>query len=311
MNVGVRFCGVLLVLAVVPGGGFVGAQTPAPEMARVPSEDSGEKKVTSSENQANCPWDGNCSGPQLVPHRKNYLLPLAYNESPDRNVDYTFEEIKKPEVKFQVSIRFDLKKWEGGRASAAYTNLSFWQAYNWDESAPFRTTNHEPELFVEFDDTGNTRQYRLGFNHQSNGESGSRSRSWNRLVAEILFYSSTAEEWPRSTENGWRISVKPWWNFASDEKNNGNINDYLGYFELSGDYVWALRGWKPHVSVMLRNNLHMSDGNRGALQVDFSALLYRKWKIRWMVQYFNGYGESLVDYDHNVNRLSVGFEFSS
>jgi phospholipase A1 len=57
---------------------------------------------------------------------------------------------------------------------------------------------------------------------------------------------------------------------------------------------------------MLRNNLRSE--NLGAVQLDWSfpsPLIGDKFSI--YVQYFNGYGESLLDYNKSVNRISAGF----
>jgi phospholipase A1 len=72
----------------------------------------------------------------------------------------------------------------------------------------------------------------------------------------------------------------------------------MGYGELFGGY--QLKG---HVfSFMLRNNLRQN--NRGAVELGWSYPIMTN--LRLYAQYFNGYGESLVDYDHSVNRIGIG-----
>ena len=72
----------------------------------------------------------------------------------------------------------------------------------------------------------------------------------------------------------------------------------MGYFELSG--TWEQNDYE--FSLMLRNNLNSP--NYGAIQLDASFPIWGR--VRGVVQYFNGYGESLIDYNHRVNRLGFG-----
>jgi phospholipase A1 len=242
----------------------------------------------------------------VVPHRPNYLLPYTYNTRPNQGAfssQSNGKTLQKAEAKFQISFRLPLWKNILGRdihLYAAYTQLSFWQAYNDRASAPFRETNYEPEVFFAFltrtDILGlNSRAVFLGAAHQSNGRgTGDQSRSWNRLYAEFLVNRGNLV-----------VSLKPWWRVpeSAAKDNNPDIEKYLGYGELRARY----KAGSQVASVLFRNNFRGRAANKGAVELGWSGPLVRQ--LRWYVQYFNGYGESLVDYNHADQRVGAGVLF--
>lgn len=234
-------------------------------------------------------------------HQSTYILPFTYNISP--NVDALREadpdkDLKKTEVTFQLSLK--VKLWQDILDQKmdlwfGYTQRSFWQFYNFDDSSPFRETNYEPELLLNFRTDYrflglNGRFINLGFNHQSNGQSKPLSRSWNRAVVNFGFergqFSFLLKGWYRIPE-------------SAEDDDNPKIEKYLGYGE-----IWAYYFLKKHrLGLMLRNNLSFHN-NRGALQAEWSFPIV-EW-VSGYVQYFVGYGESLLDYNHRVNRMGIG-----
>lgn len=240
----------------------------------------------------------------LTPHKPNYILPISYNDTPNNApVDTSRDgELDKLEVKFQFSVKFPIIEnlfGEQGSIQFAYTNRSFWQAYNDRASYPFRETVHEPELFLIFENDWrflgmDNRLIQMGIVHQSNGQSGNRSRTWNRVYIDLIFQ-----------RRDFYLSVKPWYHLkqagsATDE--NPDIENYLGHGEIRAAYA----GGKHTASIMLRNNFHSP--NYGAVEVNWSFPMTRR--VKWFVQYFNGYGESLIDYNARVNRLGIGVAFT-
>ncbi|MGB5306423.1 MAG: phospholipase A [Gammaproteobacteria bacterium] len=238
----------------------------------------------------------------ITAHRPTYILLAAYNSSEANEEPFVLagddSTFKGTESKFQVSLKFLLAEdliGNNGAIYAGYTNRSFWQVYDSTDSSPFRETNHEPEIWFSWNTRWRflgvtNRVVRGGFVHQSNGRGGTLSRSWNRLFAEFIF------------EKGkYSGSFKPWWRIPEDADNDDNpdIDDYLGYFEFLNVYTKSNHSF----SVMLRNNLRSSK-NRGAVQVEWNFPLLKY--LDGYVQWFNGYGESLIDYNHNVNSFGIG-----
>ncbi len=240
--------------------------------------------------------------PGITFHRANYGLMFSYNDNPNpaplQEVDPA-KTLVKPEVVFQLSFKARLWRDIFGRDVclwAAYTQRSFWQLYNFDDSSPFRETDYEPELLLNFGTRYRIlgfdgRFVQIGFNHQSNGQSEPLSRSWNRLVASA------------GIERG-RLSLllKGWIRFRDPLDDNPGLTHYMGPGEL-----WAYYFIKRHrLGIMVRDNLNFRE-NRGAVQVEWSFPMFAM--VAGYVQYFLGYGESLLDYDHRIHRVGIGFVF--
>ena len=240
----------------------------------------------------------------ITTHRRNYLFPLSYTTNPNRPAFGSISSDNSPndlEVKFQFSAKVNLVEdlfGDTGDLYFAYTQRSWWQAYNTDASSPFRETNYEPEIFLDLDPDWrlfgwtNTRN-RIALNHLSNGRSAPLSRSWNRAYLESIFQ-----------RGDWAVAIAPHWRFpeSGSTDDNPDIDRYMGY----GDVTVARRiNGDQEASLMVRGN--PSAGNMGT-QIDYSWPFFGN--IRGHVQYFYGYGESMIDYDHRNHRLSVGFSLN-
>jgi phospholipase A1 len=245
----------------------------------------------------------------LMTHKPNYVLAAAYNTEgwTDRVLDQSTTQTSSYEdyeAQFQVSIKVplgiglfsDRVDWY-----AAYTNRSFWQVYDHVDSEPFRETNHEPETWLQMKNDWTIFGFRNSINsfgivHQSNGQSGDLSRTWNRLYGNFVF-----------EKGDWALSYKPWvWIFKEyGEVDNPDIDDYMGHGEFRAAYAHG-----GHViSGMIRNQFE-SGFDRGAVELGWSFPVFDYPYLKGYVQYFHGYGESLIDYNRKVNRIGIGISIT-
>lgn len=241
----------------------------------------------------------------ITVYKRNYLLPYTYNTRPNADAFRVIDQnssVDRGEVKFQFSIKVGLIDGlfaGNGDLYFGYTQRSWWQAYNADASSPFRETNYEPELFMSFDNTSrlwgwsNTAN-RLGLVHQSNGRSDPLSRSWNRVYLDTVWQ-----------KEDWTVSLAPFWRIpeSNEDDDNPDIEDYVGYADLTLNYQY---GNEHELTWLMRGN---PDKGHLGFQVDYSFPLYGK--MRGFLQYYEGYGESLIDYDHYNRRLGLGFSLNT
>lgn len=242
----------------------------------------------------------------FVSHRPTYILPFTYVDSPnqvpqsprlgDTMYDY---DLDNKEVKYQISFKVPLLTglldnhttlWFG------YTQMSFWQVYNREDSAPFRETNYEPEVFLRYQadweiGPGTFNGITLGFAHQSNGQSEPRSRNWNRITASAAY-----------SYDRWLFMVQPWYRLPEGKggDDNADLERYIGYANYLAIYKW---NEDRTLSLKLLNNLRSRD-NKTSVELGYSFPMGDT--IKGFIQYYNGYGESLIDYNHRIHRIGVG-----
>ena len=233
----------------------------------------------------------------ITPHRPNYILPATYNASSDFSQYGPAEDLMSDtEIKFQLSLKTTLLSdlWRNSSLSVAYTQQSYWQLYADEElSAPFRETNHEPEIMwevpLDFELLGfQARLATFSFNHQSNGRSRPLSRSWNRLTGELVL-----------ERNRFVVSAKTWARIDSpDTDDNPNIEDFMGRIQLGAAY----KGDRHTFALGLKNSL---DGDLRS-GVEFNWLFPLTGHLKGFVQLYSGYGENLIDMENYNNRIGVG-----
>lgn len=234
-----------------------------------------------------------------------YLLPMFYtsrtNQFPSTPADGRTatqrRDLQPFELVYQLSLK--TKLWENvfgdnGDLWAGYTQFSHWQVYNEAHSHPFSETNYEPELMLAFrtdyDVLGwKGRLFGLSVDHQSNGQGLPLSRSWNRAMLNVGF-----------ERDGWTLMLRPWWRLPESNDDNPDISDHIGRFDLQ-----LVHEWNGHeFALMARHTLRGGERSRGAVQFDWAFPL--SGELRGHLQWFDGYGQSLIDYNRRAWYLGLG-----
>jgi outer membrane phospholipase A len=213
-------------------------------------------------------------------------------------------------AKFQISLRYQLFDGRGALANRlawiddlylSYSQTSLWDLG--DLSKPFKDSSYRPRLFfsnydlVRFLDGQLRVGVETGFGHESNGKEGEESRSFNMLYARpTLTLGDPA---------GLRFFAAPLiHNYIADSENR-DLKDYRGYVD------WVLGfGSKGGLDFWAT----LRKGNRsdfGSMELNLSYPLSKLSGgdlTGWLtLQYFNGYGESLLDYNRKLDsQLRLG-----
>jgi len=224
---------------------------------------------------------------------------------------YFVAGLESPNAKFQLSLKYQLLNNEGPLAEKypllkgfnfAYTQTSLW---DWNKpSAPFLDSSYKPELLYLWKHAaggGPTNRFtldlQLGFQHESNGKGGADSRSIN-----IAYFRPT---FTFGREEGLQLTLQPQaWIYVGSLSDNPDIARYRGYANLR-----AILGWQRGLQLSAIGYLG-DRADRASLQLDLTYPMVRIWSnfnVYLDLQYFIGYGESLLLYNERSSAFRVGF----
>ncbi|HEY9192826.1 MAG TPA: phospholipase A [Methyloversatilis sp.] len=216
----------------------------------------------------------------------------------------------KDTARFQLSFKyriFDPDGWMSdlpfGQALTGlhfgYTQTSLWDLSG--HSKPFRDTTYKPSFFYQLGPyrmigSRHTLSAQAGYEHQSNGRDGTESRSIDTVFVRPGW------RWEIDENTHVSASVKLF-DYLDKDRNNRDIAEYRGHalvnLRFGNDDGWLLQA-------------EGYPGQFGSLQLDLSYRLKRLLLADaggfLHFQYFNGYGESLIDYNRSgPSQFRVGF----
>ena len=210
-------------------------------------------------------------------------------------------------ARFQLSFKYRLFDVGSGFGLARPWLSGFYLAYSqnslWDlssRSKAFRDTSYRPALFWNWQ-RADLKTWidgaRLGAEHESNGRDGELSRSINTAFVR--------PEWRWRVGSEGSIAFTPRINAYLDKEENPDIQRYRGYVDWGARYDSGER-WIATALV------RYGTADKGSVLID----VFRRTRDLRLgpvsgylhVQFFAGYGESILDYNaKRKSQLRVGF----
>ena len=227
------------------------------------------------------------NGPYFSLYKDNYFtMGTTVNRKPSRT---------NSDVKFQVSIAQRLTKSTlpfNTYLFLFYTQKCMWNVF--EESMPMRDLNFNPgiglakHLFVKNRYVG---KLTLLVEHESNGRDGADSRSWNKISLACNVF----------IDPNFMIHGKAWIPIV-DGQNNKDILDYCGIYQTGFTYTTPNKRFGFALTLVKRRGWNL---NYNSIW-EINYRLFKKENQFLFLQYYNGYGENLLDYNKFHSRLRVG-----
>lgn len=214
-----------------------------------------------------------------------------------------------PAAKFQFSFKYRLLNFGDAEAPDAsrrtlqfgYTQRSLWDIDN--DSSPFYDTSYMPSLFFESlaparEDGGwfTWLGWQGGYQHESNGRDSTDSRSLNTVFVRPGFAVGSLDDWHLIFSPRLRT-------YLGGLGNNPRLKDYRGYAE------WSFTFGKNEGPSLTYTGWSGKELDHFTTQLDLTIPLRMKivdFGTFFLIQYYNGYGESLLDYDRRSETVRLG-----
>lgn len=226
--------------------------------------------------------------PAFSIYMDNYII-TGFSVNGEKINKYTSD------AKFQISLRHRLYKghlpWNT-YLFFTYTQKSFWDLYR--SSAPFAETNYNPTVGIGRNFIRDNRIAGIGmlqFEHESNGRDSIWSRSWN-MVSLMGIYA---------VNRHWTVQAKLWVPFMVADENR-NLASYAGFGQAALTYKNTDNRFSASV-LMIKRAGWIFNAN---WQIELAYKIFPKDEQYVFLQLYNGYGESMIDYNRFTRYLRVG-----
>jgi len=213
-----------------------------------------------------------------------------------------------PAAEFQLSLKFQLFDFTNSYAGVtnlyfAYTQTSYWDLISSDPS--FFDTSYKPSVFLYFPNLWSRKDKLIqldlqgGAEHESNGRGGAMERS---------IYTAYLQ--PRVTfgkPGHLQFALQPRvWTYFLVGPNNPDIAQYRGYADLHAFLTFKKEpnSW-ANFQVETRFRIG-DDGAHPGVQID-ARYKFPHFNPVIDVQYFEGYGQTLRQYNKEAHGIRAGF----
>lgn len=226
-------------------------------------------------------------GPYFTLYKDNYFI-FGPSIGPKATKENT-------NVKFQISVRQKLTKSTlpgGTYLYLCYTQKVFWNIL--EKSLPMTDLNFNPGIGMAkpvFKNGKYIGKFILQLEHESNGRDSIESRSWNRLSlgGDVLI------------TNNFLVHAKVWIPYV-DGEHNKDLLKYVGIMQAGVELTSNDRRWKGSLLLTKRKTWRLDFNTVAEISWQFSR--NADWNL--FVQYYNGYGEGLLDYNKFSSHLRAG-----
>jgi phospholipase A1 len=233
-------------------------------------------------------------------------------------------------IKFQLSIKYQVldhdvhipftEKKMG--LYFAYTQKSFWDIGK--ESGPFEESNYNPEFFISFKpktlEMSRLKIHEIlisPYEHESNGVDGGTSRSWNRNYAAVRLGYAPGTKYDKADafiDDIVELNFKVWhaWGYSDNDAylqstgSTKNFLDYAGHGEIRLK-MRNIAPWPGDNQLDLYTRV-FHDSNKNGYSAEFQQKIPGT-NFSAYIQYWRGYGESLLRFDRFERSLYVGLSF--
>ncbi len=200
-------------------------------------------------------------------------------------------------IKFQISVAQKLTKSTlpfGTYLYLFYSQKCFWNVL--EESFPMTDLNFNPGVGIAkpiFMRNRYMGKVALIAEHESNGRDGDASRSWNKisLAANVLISPNAS------------VHAKFWLPII-DGENNRDILRYCGIYQAGTQFMTPDRKFNGSVTLVKRSGWNLNFNTI----VEVGMRMWKNANEYLFLQFYNGYGEGLLDYNKFHSQIRVGLQ---